>query len=421
MPPLLPRIVALAVGGLLSMSTATSVARAATSEAPLTLAETLRLVRERGSLVAESNAELRVAEAGVDVARVRRNPKLNVDAENLGGTGAYRDGALRETTTSVSLPLEIGGQRGARIRVAEADRTVAQLGADVTQSEATFRATQLFVGAVASGRRLALARERYQLAEAAVGVARSRVRAGKASPLEEQRAEVMRLNAEVAVGSAHRATDLALSNLARLIGHSKIASLEAPWFDRPDSDGAGAGSTPAPIALAGAQVHAAQARVDAAKRARIPDLTIMAGTRRFAEVDVHSTVIGISLDLPLFDTGRAVVAKARADLNLAEARQRTAQLDYEQGVGAAEVELANARATAASATGTALAAAEEAARIARVGYEAGKFSQLDLIEAERVLAETRAQAIEALETLHIASARLLRLQGRSDPLFKDRP
>ena len=44
----------------------------------------------------------------------------------------------------------------------------------------------------------------------------------------------------------------------------------------------------------------------------------------------------------------------------------------------------------------ALAAAEEAARIARIGYREGKFGQLDLLDAERTLAQTRAAAIDAL-------------------------
>ena len=41
-------------------------------------------------------------------------------------------------------------------------------------------------------------------------------------------------------------------------------------------------------------------------------------------------------------------------------------------------------------------AAEEAARIARIGYREGKFGQLELLDAERTLAETRLAAIDAL-------------------------
>ena len=66
-----------------------------------------------------------------------------------------------------------------------------------------------------------------------------------------------------------------------------------------------------------------------------------------------------------------------------------------------------------TATGPALAAAEEAARIARIGYREGKFGQLDLLDAERTLTETRAAAIAALLAYHDAQAQLERLTARA--------
>ncbi len=60
-------------------------------------------------------------------------------------------------------------------------------------------------------------------------------------------------------------------------------------------------------------------------------------------------------------------------------------------------------------SGPALEAASEAARIARIGYAQGKFSQLDLLEAERTLAETKAALVDALAAYHGAEARLVRL------------
>lgn len=59
--------------------------------------------------------------------------------------------------------------------------------------------------------------------------------------------------------------------------------------------------------------------------------------------------------------------------------------------------------------GRALEAATEAARIARIGYGQGAFSQIELLDAERTLAETRAAAIDALAAYHDAEARLRRL------------
>ena len=63
-----------------------------------------------------------------------------------------------------------------------------------------------------------------------------------------------------------------------------------------------------------------------------------------------------------------------------------------------------------------LASAAEAARIARIGYREGKFGQLDLLDAERTLSETRTAAIDALATYHDAKARLERLVAAAPSL-----
>lgn len=85
----------------------------------------------------------------------------------------------------------------------------------------------------------------------------------------------------------------------------------------------------------------------------------------------------------------------------------------------AQADVGNAATSARNATGPALAAATEAARIARIGYREGKFSQLDLLEAERTLAETRAAAIDSLAAYHDAQARLERLTAAAPEPVKD--
>lgn len=96
-----------------------------------------------------------------------------------------------------------------------------------------------------------------------------------------------------------------------------------------------------------------------------------------------------------------------------------ALLDVEQAIASATAEAANAATTARNATGPNLAAAQEATRIARIGYREGKFGQLDLLEAERTLAETRAAAIDALAAYHDAQARLERLTAPAPTDAKD--
>ena len=265
--------------------------------------------------------------------------------------------------------------------------------------------------AVAADRRLATARDQAGIAAQALHAAHIRVLAGRASPLEEQRAEVLRISADAAVDRAMRLAGLARTNLARRIGRPVTDALDQPWFDRVDGYGPARVEADNSVAVATARANekAAEAQLRLARSQRLPDVTLSAGMRRLPINNDMAAVFGVSVPLPLFNSGASSVAQASAERDRAAALRRAAEFDNEQAIGQAQADLANAAAAARTAAGPSRAAAQEAARIARIGYREGKFGQLDLLEAERTLAETRSGAIEALAAFHNAQAQLDRL------------
>lgn len=173
------------------------------------------------------------------------------------------------------------------------------------------------------------------------------------------------------------------------------------------------------MAAANADIDTAGAEVRLARSQQIPDVTISAGVRRLSATNDTAAVIGFSIPLPIFNSGAAAVSQARAQAVQAEANKRQLLLDVDQTIATARAELANAATTARSAGGPALAAANEAARVARLGYAQGKFSQLDLLEAERTLADTRTALTDAVAGYHDVAARLERLTAPA-PILGDR-
>ncbi|HEY0623983.1 TolC family protein [Sphingomonas sp.] len=389
----------------------------------LTLDRALELAGATAPGIEAATAGVRAAEAQRRAAGLRPNPSINVEAENVIGTGPYSGLSSAETTVGMSLPLELGGKRSARIGVAEAQTARARLEVITAQANLRLKVTQAFVAAAAAERRLGVASDQRDIANEGLRGARVRVRAGRASPLEEQRADVQRINAETALEQAERATTLARGNLARLIAREP-GQLDLPWFERTNGVGPkmpkSADGTLA-LALAQADIATAVAQVRLARSQRVPDLTLSAGARRLEATNDVAAVFGVSIPLPLFNNGRASLDAARAQRDQAEALRRGAVLDAQQAIASAETEVANAEANARTAAGPALAAAQEAARIARIGYREGKFGQLDLLEAERTLAQTRAAAIDALAAYHDAQARLERLTARAPSITEDRP
>ena len=389
-------------------------------EGALTLADAIVRARTQAPLVQSADAALRAADAGLGLAYLRPNPTLSVEADNVMGSGRYAGFGGGEKTVSLSIPVELGGKRAARVRIADAERSAARIGTQAAQADLNLQITEAFVALAASERHAEIAKATHALAERAHHAARERVRAGKASPIEEQRADVLRINADVRLGKALRATRLAEATLSRLTGQAMPLAITSVWFERTDDvDAVQPGGSSLAIAVADAELAAASARADAASRDRIPDVTLTAGMRRYGETSDKAAVLALSVPLPVFNPGSAAFARSRAEYDRASANRRAIALEFDQATAQADGEVADALAAALAAKGPALAAAEEAARIARIGYTEGKFPQLELIEAERSLAETRESSVDALASLHTARARRAWLHGSTSPIYKD--
>ncbi len=419
------------VAAMLAATSCASVAQAQTSppstfqiaNEPLTLDQAIELATSAAPGLEAASAGIRAAEAQRRVAGLRPNPSVAVETENILGSGQFNGVASAETTAGLSMPLELGGKRRARMGLAEAQTNQARLANTVALADLRLKVTQAYIEATATDRRLAVAREQRDIALESLRVANVRVRAGRASPLEEQRADVVRINAETALEQAERMAALAQANLGRLIGMVPGA-LDRAWLDTIQAFGPqltdGADGTLA-LALAEAEVSTANAQVGLARSQRVPDLTLSASARRLEASNDVAAVFGVSIPLPVFNSGRANLDVARAQQDQTLALRRVALLDAQAAIASAQTDVANAAANARAAAGPALAAAQEAARIARIGYREGKFGQLDLLEAERTLAQTKASAIDALVAYHDAQARLERLTARAPSNPEDRP
>ncbi|SEH11554.1 outer membrane protein, cobalt-zinc-cadmium efflux system [Sphingopyxis sp. YR583] len=380
----------------------------------LTLDEAVVLAGGSAPAAEAASAGVDAADAGRRIAGLRPNPALAVEVENFVGTGPYSGVNGADVTASVAIPIELGGKRQARIGVADAEAFRARLAQSIAGADIRLQVTELYIEAAAAEVRVAVAEDRFRIAGDTARAATIRVQAGRASPLEQERAEVARLTAEADAGKARRIADAVRANLGRRIGRPATGPIDVAVLGGP---GRGAMGPPRPatatgtlaLAAADADLKIADAGVAFARSQRVPDLTVGPGVRRIEATNDVAAIFSVSVPLPLLNNGRAAVDQASANRRRADARRRMTVLDVEQQIAEVEVEAQNAAEAAHVASGPALSAAMEAARIARIGYREGKFGQLELLDAERVLTEMRVASIDALATYQLAKARLERL------------
>jgi cobalt-zinc-cadmium efflux system outer membrane protein len=380
----------------------------------LTLDEALANAGVATPLTQAAEAGVWAAQAGRTVAGLRPNPSVSVDTENALGTGPYRGLDESDTTIAFAMPVELGGKRSARVAVADAKVRRAWINLAVAEADRRVAVTGAYVAAIASERRAKIAEAQVAVTTENLRIARDRVMVGANSPIDEQRAVLENVRATTEAETARRTAIATRAALAQYAG--AVLALDQGWFDRAAMWGQGPA---APVdargtlafAAATADTSSAEAELRLARSQRAPDLTLTAGTRRLEASNDRAMVFGVSVPLPLFNGGKAAVTQAARERDRAEAQQRIALFDAERAIAAAEADRDRA-ATAVRASEPALAAATEAARIARIGYAEGKFDQLILLDAERTLLDTRRAGIDARAAYHDAVARLGRLTAR---------
>ncbi|MEG3178997.1 TolC family protein, partial [Sphingomonas sp. RB3P16] len=276
---------------------------------------------------AAATASVEAAQAARTVAGLRPNPVFQGQVENVVGSGPYRGVRSAETTVGVAIPIELGGKRGARVAVADAQISRAQLQSAIVAADIRVQVTQLYVEAIAAERRLVTARDQARIAAEVLRGAAVRVQAGRASPLEQQRADVARINADANVERLTRLAEAARTNLARRLGRPIDGTLDAGLLDRlpPATFGPAAPLQTAgtlALAAADADLAIADAGIRLARANRVPDINVGPALRRLEATNDTAAVFAISIPIPLFNNGRAAIAQATAERTRAEAVRR---------------------------------------------------------------------------------------------------
>ncbi|MBV6286263.1 TolC family protein [Pseudomonas aegrilactucae] len=393
-------LAALAVG-LLGLCTAAQAS-------VLTLDEALRTARD-------NNPELAAARWGIDIAQGERdqagmlpNPELSWEQEDT------RRGS-QTTTVSLSQRLELGGKRGARVTLAERDQAVAAL--ELERQGNALRADVLsaFDAAVQAQQRLQLAEQSLRLTERGLQVVQGRVRAGSASPIETTRAQVQVSEMRLEQGRAEQAVAVAYQQLAAVTGASQARFTQVqPTPDPvpPSADTLLAHlDQSAELRLARLQIEQREAALGLARSQRIGDLTVSLGSQ-YSETDRERiNVVGLSMPLPLFDRNQGNVLSAARRADQARDLRNGAELRLRSEVVQALAQWQMAARELQAFDGSILPAAQQAVDTATRGFERGKFSFLEVLDAQRTLVAARTQYLQAQAQGSDARVRLERLFG----------
>jgi outer membrane protein, heavy metal efflux system len=377
---------------------------------------------EATALALQANLNISVAMRGREVesaqllqAASRPNPTLSGQVEDLRSQN-------RIATIAISQELETAGKRDKRMAAADAALGMADADILIVQAEISAKTYAAFYQVLAAQQAQTLAQELLQIATTSKQTTAKRVLAGKVSPVEETKAKVAEaglkidlvnasqqlLSAKQRLGSlwakgleSDKHTDyIAVGELEKLGNIPTLDALTAQLADSPRLKKA---------SLAITQKQALSA-IEQSKQT--PDVTVSLGAQRNEELGgITQAVIGLSIPIPVFDKNQGNLQSARArefqSIDEKTALENQLQTELVDAYSRRQLQVD----AASIYKNDILQGAQSAYEAARKGFEFGKFSFLEVLDAQRTLFQAKTQFIQTLALARQAEADMQSILG----------
>lgn len=385
----------------------------------LAVAEETITLEAATALALQANANIAVAMRGREVetaqvlqAATRPNPTLSGQVEDLRSQN-------RITTIAISQQLETAGKRDKRMTAADASVSMADADIRIAKAETSAKVYAAFYQVLAAQQTQTLATELLSIASQSKAVTAKRVLAGKVSPVEETKAKVAEAGLKIELVTANQQLASAKQRLASLwakgdsqanytaVGELKnlkaIPALNDLIAQLPDSPR---------LKKASLTIVQKQALSAIEQSKQTPDVTLSLGAQRNEELGgITQAIFGLSIPIPVFDKNQGNLQSARArefqsiDEKTALQNQLATELNDAYGRRQSQVEAVNAY------QNDILQGAQSSYEAARKGFEFGKFSFLEVLDAQRTLFQAKTQHIQALALARLAEAEIQSLLG----------
>jgi cobalt-zinc-cadmium efflux system outer membrane protein len=381
--------------------------------------------------------EVSAGEALIRQARLRPNPSLEVSGTRM------INGPDNSIMIEGGVPLELGGRRGARIRIAERELEVRRLAVAERERQLAAEVRTKFGEALAAILKLKFVEDMHAAATENYNLVTAQVDEGRRAPLEKNM-ETVELNRMLVLHETSEGqTEILLLELRNLIGMRP----DEPLRIRGDFDGlivvlplpAGALQqalqTRTDLAGARAVEQLAAARTEQARSEGRIDADVMVGYQRMRSgfplsafdktgmlmpIDMRAQffTFGVKLNLPVRNRNQGMIEASILEEEAAAKRREFGELTIRREVAAAYVRYQRAvRAQEIYRVGVRDQAAQNLS-VVRQTYELGSKTLLDYIAELRRFIDTESGFIDAQREAYLARIEVMRVINAPELISK---
>jgi cobalt-zinc-cadmium efflux system outer membrane protein len=379
-----------------------------------------------------TSPRLTAAERDIGIASGQRiqagaliNPELSYEQDNSFGSRNYRGTRSAETTLQISQLFELFGKRDARIAAGQAGVETAAIQRKAIRLEVLAETAGAFLNVLGGQRRIQILDEQIAEIDRITPLLQRRVDAGASSVAEIGRAEVA--SALVKADRERVRSLLATSRreLAVLMGDTapkfSAVSGRLDATGRPPSFNAVIAAIDAnPQLMRWTAVYAQRnAELLIARLRPYPDVRVNAGWRHFNETGDDAVRLGVTVAIPVFDQNQGNILSAQQSLAKTRAEREANRNSLIVLAGRAYDTLQGSLRELAILKDSAIPKSRQASDAIFEGYGQGRFTLLEVLDAQASFAQARLREQEAQQNFHVAVAIIEGLVGNPFALARE--
>ncbi len=374
--------------------------------------------------VLENNPELKGAgyKAQAAAARIRaaqQSPAMlvNIDLENFAGSGDLNGSQSLESTLSLSKIFELGNKSELRGEVANQESFLLDTHQDARRLDILATAARQFIHVASDQATLELSRDKLKLLQRSYKVVEKRVKAGRSPVAERRRVAIAVTRAEIELEHAEHELKTSQLKLATMWGSTTVdfsavkgdlyllQTIEPftqfeKWLDRnPD------------LVQFATEQRLADARIQLAQTKASTNIEFTAGVRHFNRTDDSALVMSARIPFGLNSRSAPVIEEQQYHSQEVGYRFEKQRLDLYSSLFEIYQELSHSYYAVNMLQSRILPEARKALKEYEKGYAAGRYSFLELIDAQQTLLDARLEFVTTAANYHRYRIEIDRLTG----------
>ena len=372
----------------------------------ISIEQVTQIVKSQNLAIQAALKDVQAKNQLVKQAGVLPNPEFELESENVFGSGENTGFDNAETTAKIGTLIELGGKRYYRTEAARLNKKLSELDYLSVLSEKIIQSSQLSMDVLKQQALLKLDRERLKTNQIFFDEIKTRVQKGRLNVVEQKRANILVSQSKLAIKKRTQALSNAKNQLSLTWGFSQAqfdslqGNIQRIETLDPLTLLQGRLDNYVGLRLKRTEIDLSKVDVEVEKSLGSQDLQVAGGIKHENSSNDKSFVISAGIPLGLFDRNTGAIKASKLDLKKNEFELEQVVIESQNKLSTLHNQITLLGIEIDGLKNDIIPQSQEVFNTLKEGYLKGKFSYLEVLEAQNTLFEFKESYTDTLAEYH---------------------